>query len=123
MNFLQANLKRENNTLFAIGNVFKIAIPASKSKELGQTSGHVTFGVRPSDLIYTSDAQDATALDVQVKISEYIGAQSVLLCVCGSADVTVELKSKTPIALGETLRFAVRPEGIHLFDRKTELAL
>jgi multiple sugar transport system ATP-binding protein len=62
-------------------------------------------------------------LDLQVKISEYIGAQSVLLCACGRADVTVELKSETPIALGETLRFAVRPEGIHLFDRKTELAL
>ena len=123
MNFLQADLRREDGTLFAIGDAFKIAIPASKSKELGQTSGHVTLGVRPSDLIYAPDAQDATALDLQVKISEYIGAQSVLLCACGSADVTVELKSETPIALGETLRFAVRPEGIHLFDRKTELAL
>ena len=102
---------------------FSFLINASKSKELGQTSGHVTLGVRPSDLIYAPDAQDATALDLQVKISEYIGAQSVLLCACGSADVTVELKSETPIALGETLRFAVRPEGIHLFDRKTELAL
>jgi multiple sugar transport system ATP-binding protein len=81
------------------------------------------LGVRPSDLIYDPKAQDAAALDLQVKISEYIGAQSVLLCACGRADVTVELKSETPIALGETLRFAVRPEGIHLFDRKTELAL
>ena len=123
MNFLEADLQAEGGTLFAIGDTFKIAIPASKSTSLGQTSGHVTLGVRPSDLIYDPKAQDAAALDLQVKISEYIGAQSVLLCACGRADVTVELKSETPIALGETLRFAVRPEGIHLFDRKTELAL
>lgn len=123
MNFLEANLQAEGGTLFAIGDTFKIAIPASKSNGLGQTSGHVTLGVRPSDLIYDPKAQDAAALDLQVKISEYIGAQSVLLCASGRADVTVELKSETPIALGETLRFAVRPEGIHLFDRKTELAL
>ena len=79
--------------------------------------------MRPSDLIYDTSAQDAATLDLQVKISEYIGAQPVLLCACGRADVTVELKSEIPIALGETLRFAVRPEGIHLFDRETELAL
>jgi multiple sugar transport system ATP-binding protein len=45
------------------------------------------------------------------------------MCACGDSDITVELKSETPIALGETLRFAVRSEGIHLFDSKTELAL
>ena len=123
MNFLEADLRTEGDTLFAVGDVFKIAIPASKAQSLDQTSCHVILGVRPSDLIYDPSAQDAAALDLQVKISEYIGAQPVLLCACGRADVTVELKSETPIALGETLRFAVRPEGIHLFDRETELAL
>ena len=123
MNFLEVNLRTEGDTLFTVGNAFKIAIPASEAQSLDQTRCHVILGVRPSDLIYDPSAQDAAALDLQVKISEYIGAQPVLLCACGRADVTVELKSETPIALGETLRFAVRPEGIHLFDRETELAL
>ena len=123
MNFLEADLRTEGDTLFTVGNAFKIAIPASKAQSLDQTSCHVILGVRPSDLIYDPSAQDAAALDLQVKISEYIGAQSVLLCACGRVDVTVELKSETPVALGETLTFAVKPEGIHLFDRETELAL
>ena len=123
MNFLSADLLDEGGTLYAQGNGFKIAISDAKAKTLGQTSGAVTLGIRPSDLNFAADAPDAQAFDLEVRVSEYIGAQSVLLCDCGGTTVTVELKSETPIALGETLRFAVRPEGIHLFDQKTEAAL
>ena len=47
MNFLQADLRREDDTLFAIGDAFKIAIPTSKSKELGQTSGTSPWACGP----------------------------------------------------------------------------
>ena len=121
MNFLDADLTQDGDQLYAQGEGFKIAIPSEKVQKL--PTGSVTFGIRPSDLNYAPDAPDSQAFDLSVKISEYIGAQSVLMCTCGSSEVTVELKSETPIALGETLRFAVRPEGIHLFDRTTEKAL
>lgn len=123
MNFLDAQLSHEGDVLYAAGDGFKIKIPSDKATRLGRTEGKVTLGVRPSDLNYDPKAADDSAFDLSVKVSEYIGAQSVLLCARGSDDVTVELKSETPIALGETLRFAVRPEGIHLFDQKTEEAL
>ena len=123
MNFLDAGLVGESEALFAKGNGFTIGIPVSMAQSLGRTSGDVSLGIRPSDLNFDADAPDDAALDLKVVVSEYIGAQSVLLCECGDAKVTVELKSETPIALGETLRFAVRPEGIHLFDRTTERAL
>ena len=80
-------------------------------------------GSRCGCLEYAPDAPDDAAIDLRVVVSEYIGAQSVLICDCGGAKVTVEIKSETPIALGETLRFAARPEGIHLFDPDTERAL
>ena len=123
MNFLEAELTATGGKLYAEGKDFKLLIPAAKAKEIGKVNGLVTLGIRPSDLNFDAEAPKQSALDLSVKVSEYIGAQSVLLCDCGGADVTVELKSETPIALGETLRFAVRPEGIHLFDRDTEAAL
>ena len=122
MNFLEARLVSEGDTTFAEGDGFKIAVPAERLPKSGGTDG-VTLGIRPSDLNYDANAADSEAFDLSVTVSEYIGAQSVLLCDCGGTTVTVELKSETPIALGETLRFAVRPEGIHLFDQKTEAAL
>lgn len=124
MNFLDADLVEENGALIAKGDGFAIRLPEdlagrAKAKNLSTAS----LGVRPSDLEYTPDAADDQSVDLNVVISEYIGAQSVLICACGDAKITVELKSETPIALGETLRFAVRPEGLHLFDPKTDVAL
>ncbi|MGR3493352.1 MAG: TOBE domain-containing protein, partial [Shimia sp.] len=81
------------------------------------------LGLRPSDLDYAPDGQPGQSIDLRVVVSEYVGAQSVLICDCGGARVTVELKSETPIALGETLRFSIRPEGLHLFDPTTEAAI
>jgi multiple sugar transport system ATP-binding protein len=123
MNFLDCDLLSQGNALFAVGEGFKLKIPNQKAKQLKTKSKQVTLGIRPSDLNYEPKATSNNALELRVIVSEYIGAQSVLLCACGTENVTVELKSETPIALGETLRFAVRPEGIHLFDRKTEEAL
>ena len=123
MNFLDAELVSEEGRLFARGSGFRVAIPPEKVTRLSAAPSQVILGIRPSDLNYDSGAADDLALDLEVTVSEYIGAQSVLMCACGTSSVTVELKSETPIALGETLRFAVRPEGIHLFDRTNEKAL
>ena len=124
MNFLDASLVDEGGALFASGAGSRLRLPddlAARAKRHGGDS--VVLGVRPSDLEYAPEADADTSFDLQVVVSEYVGAQSVLICDCGPARVTVEIKSETPIALGETLRFAARPEGLHLFDHKTERAL
>ena len=123
MNFLDADLT-EGATLTARGDGFALDLPADLAARARAASARrVQLGLRPSDLDFAPDAAPGRALDLRVIVSEYVGAQSVLLCQCGGARVTVEIKSETPIALGETLRFAVRAEGLHLFDPKTELAL
>lgn len=124
MNFLDSDLVEENGALHAKGDGFSIRLPealAGRAKAAGISKA--SLGVRPSDLEYNADASDDQSVDLNVVISEYIGAQSVLICACGDAKITVELKSETPIALGETLRFAVRPDGLHLFDPKTDVAI
>ncbi|MFT5786832.1 MAG: multiple sugar transport system ATP-binding protein [Ascidiaceihabitans sp.] len=124
MNFMDATLTDKGGTLWAEGKGFSITLPADRAKD-AQKSGQpsVTLGLRPSDLVYAPDSKPEQSLDLNVIVSEYVGAQSVLICECGDAKITVELKSETPIALGETLRFAFQPENIHLFDTKTEQAL
>lgn len=124
MNFLDATLVGEGGTLFAQGDGFKLALPEDLAHRARQTAMQsAILGLRPSDLEFNADGAGVQSIDLNVVVSEYIGAQSVLICDCGAARVTVELKSETPIALGETLRFSVRPDGLHLFDPKTEKAL
>ncbi|MEL7299141.1 MAG: sn-glycerol-3-phosphate ABC transporter ATP-binding protein UgpC [Pseudomonadota bacterium] len=123
MNFLDAELIDEGG-LKARGDGFSIALPeALAQRAAAQAAGKVVLGIRPSDLEFNDAAPEDGALDLRVVVSEYVGAQSVLICDCGGARVTVEVKSETPIALGKTLRFAVRAEGLHLFDAQSEQAL
>jgi len=124
MNFLDADLVETDGALHAKGDGFDLIMPADLADRAQKTATQtVMLGVRPSDLEYDANAAPNTSLDLNVLVSEYVGAQSVLICGCGAAQVTVEIKSETPIALGETLRFAVRPEGLHLFDPQTERAI
>ncbi|MEM1273734.1 MAG: sn-glycerol-3-phosphate ABC transporter ATP-binding protein UgpC [Pseudomonadota bacterium] len=124
MNFLDATLVEEGDTLVAKGSGFAVELPQDLAQRArNKAVQKVILGVRPSDLEFDADAHETQSFDLNVVVSEYIGAQSVLICECGGDKVTVELKSETPIALGETLRFGLRPEGLHLFDPKTEMAL
>lgn len=124
MNFLEAELVQEGDAVFATGAAFRIQLEGAKAEAaLKHDNKSVYLGIRPSDLSYNPKAGADRALNVQVKVSEYIGAQSVLIGACGEASATVEVKSDTPIALGETLKFEVNHDYIHLFDRQTEVAL
>jgi len=124
MNFLEGEITQRSDDVFVQGDGFALKLDghiAQKAKE--HSSKAVTLGVRPSDLVYDADAGADKALSLDVMVSEYVGAQSVLLCQCGSAKVMVEMNSETPVALGQTLKFAVNSTGLHLFDRESDVAL
>lgn len=124
MNFLDVEIEETADGLFLIGKGLKLALPDDKKATVSRHAQRsVILGIRPSDLRFDPGAPDHAAIDLGVIVSEYVGAQSVLLCDCGGQRVEVELKSDTPIALGETLRFAVNGEGIHMFDRASEIAI
>ncbi len=124
MNFLDATLEARGDEVFAVAEGFALRLEGEKTALSNSASNRgVTLGVRPSDIEYAPAAPADRALQLNVLVSEYVGAQSVLLCQSGSNKVTVEVKSETPLALGQTLTFAVDPNRIHLFDRKSEAAL
>ena len=124
MNFLNGQIEDRAGRTFVTGNGFAVEIQGETAAAAnGHSSRDVTMGIRPSDLRHDPDAAPEKALSLDVMVSEYIGAQSVLLCECGGEKVMVELNSESRIALGQTLNFAVNPHGVHLFDRKTEKAI
>ena len=120
MNFLNAQIEEKSGSIFITGDGFSIKLTGERAKTAKTVKDNkITLGVRPSDLNYNPKASKDSSLDLNVAVSEYIGAQSVLICDCGKANITVELKSETPIALGERLRFGINADAIHLFDYQT----
>ncbi|MFA3917404.1 ABC transporter ATP-binding protein [Ruegeria hyattellae] len=124
MNFLEGEIVERDTGVFVSGDGFDLRLGAEKAAVAkAHQAKEVILGVRPSDLVFDADASEQEALTLDVMVSEYVGAQSVLLCRCGPAKVMVEVNSESPVALGQTLTFAVNPNGMHLFDRHSEVAI
>lgn len=124
MNFLEGEIAEKADGVFVGGDGFELRLEGEKAQAAkSHSSKHVTLGLRPSDLAYSQGASADRALQLEVLVSEYVGAQSVLLCNCGPNKVMVEVNSETPVALGQTLTFAANSSGVHLFDRESEVAI
>ena len=117
MNFLSATVEVNSDVTYLAGKNFKIRCDENtRQRLLKSTSSQVDLGIRPSDLSFDPNGHSEDAIDVDVVVSEYIGAQSVLIGDCGGEKVMVELKSDTPVSLGEKLRFRIDLSELHLFD-------
>jgi multiple sugar transport system ATP-binding protein len=119
MNFLAAEVVEEHDTLMATGDGFSIPLPdARKALLQTRTDRNVHLGIRPSSFV-----EAAGGLKMPVILSEYIGAQSVLMSQLGQQKVAIELNTVAPIRAGEDREFVVQGDEVHLFDPKTEAAL
>ncbi len=124
MNFLSATLQDNSGIVSVVGEGFCFQLSEQRASRAKKISGNdVIVGIRPSDLYLNPSADVANQLTLSVLVSEYIGAQSILHAQCGDNHLSVEIKSEQPVALGESLIFSASPEGLHLFDKKTELAI
>ncbi|MDE2913967.1 MAG: ABC transporter ATP-binding protein [Paracoccaceae bacterium] len=124
MNFLDVELEETDGKIFATDGHIRVEIVGELSvRARKRPSKNAVLGIRPSDLSYQPEEMPGRTIDLKVLVSEYVGTRSVLICECGQARFTVEVKSETPIALGETVRFAVNNEFVHLFDQSTALAI
>lgn len=124
MNFLDATIESRNDQLWLCGEGFMLSCDESTTKRLSQSeSKEILLGIRPCDLEFNASAESSNSIDIDVVLSEYIGAQSVLIGDCNGQKVMVELKSDTPISLGEKLRFAVNTNDIHFFSNNDDRAI
>jgi sn-glycerol 3-phosphate transport system ATP-binding protein len=103
---------RIDGTGVAIGNcVLPAEAPAS---EVGR---EVTVGLRPEHLEIAAEGP----LPLAVELLERLGADTIVHGKLDGDGVILTARAAGTInpPLGEVLRFAVRPEHIHLFDRAT----
>ncbi len=121
MNFVPGTLEEADGTLSVAGDGFSLPVSPAKRAALGTHSGRdVIVGIRPSSFV---ESDGPGAMTLPVILSEYIGAQSVLVSRLGDARVTIEVNSLEPVRTGETRSFTVEGDELHLFDPQTEAAL
>jgi ABC-type sugar transport system ATPase subunit len=83
----------------------------------GEPGRSVLAGLRPEHLEPAGDGP----LSLRVELLERLGADTILHGRLADTDTSVVVRAAGSVALplGENLRFAIRPEHVHLFDLDT----
>jgi multiple sugar transport system ATP-binding protein len=123
MNFLQTTLFRDNGDLYAEYDGSRIKLPAIKDHDKLPTSGKVIIGFRPSALKLAEEGQTQNILNFTIKVSEYIGNQTVLTSEAQGNNIMAEVESNQTYKVGQDLKFFIQPDDLYLFDESTELAI
>ncbi|RLJ58932.1 carbohydrate ABC transporter ATP-binding protein (CUT1 family) [Litoreibacter meonggei] len=122
MNFIDGELVDDDGKTWVHGDGFKLPLDLDISARMNDVQTRaVTVGLRPSSL--TTDISRGAPIELKVVVSEYLGAQSVLVTRCGGADVLVETQSTSPVRAGSVQTFGVLTNEIMIFDKASGLRL
>ena len=122
MNFMTAELSDVDGALMATGDGFRLELEPGLRTRLDQTAGRrVILGIRPSSFrLKAPGGEHASEVNLFIKVSEFLGAQLVLVTRCGQQELVVELDSSTRFVVDKTAVFTVAPDDIMVFDETTE---
>jgi multiple sugar transport system ATP-binding protein len=121
MNLLHAEIEERDGRLHVYGQGFSIPLPPSR--RIAPSIRRVELGIRPSSIRLGEAPAGMAPLSLDVLVTEYIGAHSLLVCTCGGQGVNVEVNSEAPLHREGKTDFWLDPATIHLFDGSTGLAL
>ena len=128
MNFINCTIAKDGDGYAMTFGQYSIKIPASKVvPELADYVGKdVIFGIRPED-VHDSDEwlkkSPETVIESTIRVYELLGAEVFLYFDVEGANVTARVDPSTTARTGDTVKFALDAEKIHVFDKETELVI
>ena len=129
MNFLDAVVSVEGDKAVLDLGESKITLSGDKAKKLidgGYDGKTVVMGIRPED-VYDDEAVIAanpgTTIESTVRVYELLGAEVYLYFDYAGANFTARVKPTTTARTGDTVKLALEPTKIHVFDKETEMAI
>ena len=126
MNFIDAEVKQDGGNVTLSFGRHNIKVPDAKAKELldgGYVGKTVVMGIRPEDIhddeIMVSSNPDST-IETTVKIYELLGAEVLLYFDLEEASCVAKVNPRTTARIGDTVKFALDLNKLHIFDKETE---
>ena len=129
MNMVDAVVDVKGSDAYLKVGKTSIKLPAAKAKKLidgGYNGKTVVMGIRPEDLKDDAEAIAAAgeaALESKIEVYELLGAEVYLYFTIEGSNFTARVNPRTTARTGDTVKFALDLEKIHVFDKETELAI
>ncbi len=123
MNFIEATIS--NGAVDA--GAFKLPL-ASGHPANSMNGKHVILGIRPEDIFDANLASniapsEANTVDAKVDVLEPLGHEYVAYLGIGPHNVIATIDNETRVKEGQTSKFCIDLDAIHLFDAETEQAI
>ena len=129
MNFINGTLEKKGEDVYFNFSGHSIKLPAEKAANpaIGEYIGkEVIAGLRPEcvhdEPMYLSSLSDSV-IDVNVEVTELMGAEIYLYLVTGEQKMIARVSSRSQARAGDTIKVALDVSRIHLFDKDTERAI
>ena len=125
MNILDAKVEQQGQDVYLNIAGSKIKLPAAKGKKLidgGYVGKTVAMGIRPEDMYDEEEkvAKSDAVLDATIEVYELLGAEVFLYFTIAGANMTARVNPRTTARTGDTVKFALDVDKIHVFDKETE---
>ncbi|MEE1314808.1 MAG: sn-glycerol-3-phosphate ABC transporter ATP-binding protein UgpC [Faecalimonas sp.] len=129
MNFMDAVCNVKGDKVYLQVGPASIALTKEKSKKLidgGYEGKTVVLGIRPENVHdeeeFLAKSPD-TVIESTIRVYEMLGAEVYLYFDYEGANVTARVNPATKARTGDTVKFALDAEKIHVFDKETEQAI
>ena len=129
MNFINGTLEKKGEDVYFNFSGNSIKLPAEKASNpaINDYIGkEVIAGLRPEcvhdEPMYLSSLSDSV-IDVNVEVTELMGAEIYLYLVTGEQKLIARVSSRSQARAGDTIKVALDVSRIHLFDKDTERAI
>ncbi|MBP5236973.1 MAG: sn-glycerol-3-phosphate ABC transporter ATP-binding protein UgpC [Clostridia bacterium] len=126
MNFINSTLVKKGSDLYLKFGEYEMKLPAEKANEEGlqeYIGKDVIAGIRPEAIhdepIYLANFPDSV-FDVQVDVTELMGAEIYLYLTIDEQNLIARVSSRSTARAGDTVKVAIDPSRVHIFDRDTE---
>ena len=121
MNFIDGVVEKDGDSYVVAFDNTKVPVNDDAIKPyLGK---EVVLGVRPEDLHIEKDivaAAGKSVIDAYITLDEMMGSEVYLYFKINEKKMISRVPSKIAAKMGETVKLAVDPEAVHIFDKETE---
>ena len=124
MNFVDAECVIDGNKATLKFGEFAVELPEAKAKKLvdgGYNGKTVVLGIRPEDI--SDDITTGAVIETEVTGYELLGAEAMLYYTIAGANMSARVAADTTARYGDTVKLALNPAKIHVFDKETELTI
>lgn len=124
MNFLDVQIAKEGEKLYAVLGKNKLLVPEFKCQALAPYAGkHVIMGLRPEDFLGQNMLTEDNAMDAEMNFSELLGADYNLYMTVSEIRIIVKIPATGTQPERGAYRIAANMNHAHFFDKETEQAI